>query len=65
MTQAVQQLLNSFDRLPKTDQHAVFCEILKRTDEVNDSPLDDETLNRLAEERFLDLDAEEARNGRL
>jgi len=63
MTDAVQEFLNSFDRLAELEQQIAVSELLKRTVEANLPPLDDETFDLLAEELFLELDAEESANG--
>jgi hypothetical protein len=64
MSNAVQELLNSFDRLPEAERREVFSEILKRGQEFEYPDLDDEMLVRLAEETFLIYDAEDAANDR-
>ena len=63
MSESVQELLNTFDRLPQAEQLIALTEILKRAGGLEYPPLDDETLDRIAEERFLELDAEEVANG--
>jgi hypothetical protein len=64
MSNAVQELLNSFDRLPEAERREVFTEILKRNQEFESPDLNDEMLARLAEETFLSYDAEEAVDAR-
>ena len=63
MTQAVQELLNSFDRLPESERLEALAEILKRTQEMEYPPLDDETLAEIADETWQMYDADEAANG--
>ena len=54
MTQSVRKsFLDSFDlRLPETEQLIAVAEILKRAGEMNYPPLDDETIDRIAERAF-------------
>ncbi len=64
MTQAVQELLKSFDNMPESERHEVYVEILKRA-QVHDYPdLDGEALAQIADETFLMYDEEEAANGK-
>jgi hypothetical protein len=63
MSESVQELLNTFDRLPEADRWEAFSLILRRAQEFEYPPLTDEEIDRIAEERFLELDAEEAANG--
>jgi hypothetical protein len=63
MSEAVQELLNSFDRLPEPERWEAFYLILKRSQEFEYPPLDDETLAQVADETFLMYDAEEAADG--
>jgi hypothetical protein len=62
MTQAVRELLNSFDRLPGAEQQEALSEILKRTQEFEYPPLDNETLAQIADETWQMYDADEAAN---
>jgi hypothetical protein len=62
MTIAAEQFLNSFDSLPEADKHAVAVEILRRVNSSAPDDLSDETLIAAAENLFLALDAEEAKN---
>jgi hypothetical protein len=64
MTSAVRQLLESFDRLSEDERREAASEMLKRAPDFDYPPLDDETVDRLAEEVFLALDAREAADGR-
>jgi hypothetical protein len=60
MTQAVQEFLRLFDCLPEPERRDAFYEILKRANEIEYPPLDDETLAQIADENFQRIDAEEA-----
>jgi len=60
MTALVQELLNTFDRLTDSERLYLVLEILKRTVDLDFSPLSDEDLVMNAEGLFLDLDEEEA-----
>ena len=62
MTIAAEQFLNSFDSLPEADKHAVAVEILRRVSSSAPDDLSDETLIATADDLFLALDAEEAKN---
>jgi hypothetical protein len=64
VTESVQELLNSFDRLPESEQREVAYEILKRANHLDHGPLDDETIDGIADESFQLLDADEAAEGR-
>jgi hypothetical protein len=64
MSDAVQELLNSFDALSESDRHEASVEILRRSQECELPSLDDETLAQIAEETFLMYDAEEATHGK-
>ncbi len=64
MSEAVQELLNSFDRLPEPERWEAFSQILKRAQEFDYPELDDETLCQIADETFLMYDAEEAADAR-
>ena len=60
MTQSVQELLDSFDRLPDGEKREAVSEILRRVRSLEfDLPADDE-LVLSAEETFLELDRREA-----
>ncbi|HEX4129712.1 MAG TPA: hypothetical protein VHZ24_06690 [Pirellulales bacterium] len=60
MTDAVQQLLASFDQLSPADQLVVVKEIDKRiATELDHSPLSDDDLVFLADELFQMADREE------
>jgi hypothetical protein len=60
MTALAQEILNSFDKLPDTEQLEIALEILKRLVNFDFPPLTDEDLVLNAEELFLVLDHQEA-----
>jgi hypothetical protein len=60
MTALAQEILNSFDSLPNTDQLEIALEILRRLVNFDFPPLSDEDLTLNAEELFLALDQQEA-----
>lgn len=62
MTVSVQQLLDSFDRLPEAEQRQLAWAILHRTVHLDLPGLADEELVRSAEDLFLELDRREAQN---
>jgi len=62
MSEAVQELLKSFDRLPDSERQEALSAILKRAQELEYPPLDDETLSRIADETWQMYDADEADN---
>lgn len=59
MTAIAQEILNSFDKLPDTEQLEIALEILKRLVNFDFPPLTDEDLVLNAEELFLVLDHQE------
>lgn len=60
MTASAREILDTFDRLPDTEQLEIALEILKRLAHLDFSPLPDEALVFNAEEIFLSLDQQEA-----
>jgi hypothetical protein len=61
MMSAVQSVLEAFERLTDDEQRQVVREILVRTrDVVEVPPLDYETIDRIADESFLEYNAREA-----
>jgi len=60
MSSAVQYVLDNFDRLSAPDKHEAFAEILRRARDLEVPSLDDETIDRIADEAFLEYDAREA-----
>ncbi len=59
MTGAVQQLLNSFDALPESEQQQAAMEILRRVAAPAEGDLSDAALVEAAEALFRFLDEEE------
>jgi len=60
MSEPVRDLLGAFDRLTEHEQRDFLWEILRRTKELELPPLDEETINRIADESFLEYDIREA-----
>jgi len=58
-------VLESFDRLSSPEKREVLDEILRRVRDVDWPPLDDETIDRIADEAFLEYDLREANSGGL
>jgi hypothetical protein len=56
----VRDLLGAFERLTEDDQRDFFSEIMRRTKDLEWPPLDEETINRIADESFLEYDNREA-----
>jgi len=56
----VQGLFGAFDRLTADEQREAAFEILRRTRELELPSLDDETIDRIADESFLEYDIREA-----
>ena len=63
MSLTVQELLNSFDRLPEAEQREAASEILRRVRGLTFDPISDDELILSAEELFLHLDRQEDFNG--
>jgi len=63
MTLSMQQIIDSFERLPDTEKQKVAYEILRRSAHFEVLPLTDEDLITAAEDLFLTLDAQEEVNG--
>lgn len=59
LTEPVQALFGSFDRLSVDERHAFSVEILRRTLDRDYPPLDDEALDRIADESFQEYDQRE------
>jgi hypothetical protein len=64
MSTAVQQILESFERLPETDQREFVSIILRRAVEMEMLPPSDQEFTWIAEELFLELDREEEQDER-
>ena len=62
MTLSMQQIIDSFERLPDSEKQKVAYEILRRSVHLEVPPLTDEDLIASAEDFFLTLDAQEAEN---
>ncbi len=60
MTQTVENLLVSFERLSETEKYDLVVEVVRRTDIFGASDLSDEELALAGEDLFLALDREEA-----
>jgi hypothetical protein len=60
----IEDILRSFDGLPKVGKREVASEILRRTAALETPPLSDDKLSAIADERFLELDREEADDAR-
>ncbi len=64
MTQAVQDFLDTFDRLPESLKREAFAELLQRAKSLEFDLLSDDELLHAADELFLDLDRREAADER-
>jgi len=64
MSIAVRGLLDAFERLSTDEQREAVCEILRRVRDWEYPPLDDETIDRIADESFLEYDAREEVEGK-
>ncbi len=60
MSEPVRDLLGAYQRLAECDQRDFLAELLRRTRAPECPPLDDETINRIADESFLEYDVREA-----
>ena len=60
MTQTVENLLVSFERLTEPEKRDLAIEVVRRTDIFGAPDLSDEEQTLLAEDLFLALDREEA-----
>ena len=56
----VQNLITEFDRLTEGQQREFAAAVLQRTRDLEWPPLDDETIDRIADESFLQYDIREA-----
>lgn len=62
MTAAVQELIDTFERLSKAEQQEAAALILRRSTQFEVASLSDEELVFSAEQVFLELDQREAAN---
>jgi hypothetical protein len=60
MSEQVKHLISAFDRLTESDQCVFAAAVLRRTRDLSWPPLDDETIDRIADESFSEYDAREA-----
>ncbi len=58
-----QELLSSFNALPKNEQQIVAAEILRRAGQWETQPLSDEELVKAADDLFEELDRREEAHG--
>lgn len=63
MTNAAQDLLQSFESLSDSDKREVAAEIVRRSLGLDYPPVSDEDLTRAADELFAELDRSEAGDG--
>ncbi len=63
MSTEAQSVLESFDRLSSRERREVLDEILRRARDLEWPSLDDETVDRIANETFLEYDLREAADG--
>lgn len=63
MTEAVRQLLQTFDTLTDAEKQDAVVQLLRRLVEEEAGDIPDDSLVAAAEELFLDLDAREAAGG--
>ena len=63
MLASSQDVIQSFNGLPESEQRVVAAEILRRVADWDYPPLSDEDLCSLADERFRELDEREAKDG--
>lgn len=60
MTQAVQELLNTFDALTEAEKQEAAAQLLRRVVDRESGDLPEDALVAAAEELFLEMDAREA-----
>ncbi len=60
MSATVQLVLESFDSLEESDKREVLDKIIRRSRDLVWPPLDDESIDRIADEAFLEYDLHEA-----
>jgi hypothetical protein len=61
MTQTVENLLVYFEKLSETEKHEVAVEVVRRTDIFGSPDFSADEIDLAAEDLFLALDREEAR----
>jgi len=59
-----QFVIDFFDRLSSFEKVEVLDEIVRRSRDLDWPPLDEETIDRIADEAFLEYDLFEASDGR-
>jgi len=59
-----QFVIGFFDRLSSFEKVEVLDEIVRRSRDLDWPPLDEETIDRIADEAFLEYDLFEASDGR-
>ena len=64
MTEAVQELLHTFDALTDAEKQEATVQLLRRAIEDESGDVPEDALVAAAEELFLELDAREAPDGR-
>ena len=64
MTQAVEELLETFDHLPEAQQREAASEILRRVQRLTLDPMSDDEFLLSAEALFLEIDRREDANER-
>jgi hypothetical protein len=62
MTADAKQVLKSFDSLPVEEKHRVYVEIVRRAEKEEYGDLTDDELCRIADELFVEMDKEEAKD---
>ena len=60
MSEQVKHLISAFDRLTESDRREFAAAVLRRTCDLSLPPLDDETIDRIADESFVEYDVREA-----
>ncbi len=60
MTSAVQELIESFERMSESEQTVAVVEILRRAPRIESPPIEDDEFLMAQVESFLELDAREA-----
>lgn len=63
MTEAVQELLHTFDALTKAEKQEATVQLLRRVVDEESGDVPEEALVAATEELFLELDAREAADG--